>query len=250
MGIEPRKKNICIVGFAPSSAMLAPYHLLGDEDWEFWGINELYLMVPHASKFDKWFQLHMRADNIDRNPRDPKHKDWLKTCKMPVIIQYAHEEIPTSIAYPLKEVQKYFGQNIIKNIDTLDSKEDFNYYTNTISYMIALAIMQKPNLIAVYGVDMAQEQEFGHQRPSCEFFLGYCAGAGIKLYIPPESDLLKTSFLYGFEDEPDWKKKARAFIDEKEAMLNQVTSQIDQLVPNMHYQRGCRDAAKYFLGQR
>jgi len=43
--------------------------------------------------------------------------------------------------------------------------------------------------------------EYHYQRPSCEFFLGWAVGRGMKVYIPPQADLLKTRFLYGFGEQ-------------------------------------------------
>lgn len=40
-----------------------------------------------------------------------------------------------------------------------------------------------------------------NQRPSCEFFIGVGHGRGIKMSVQATSDLLKTPFLYGFEDD-------------------------------------------------
>jgi len=53
----------------------------------------------------------------------------------------------------------------------------------------------------VYGVDMAQDSEWQFERPSVEFFLGWAKGAGINLVLPQKCDLLKTAWLYPFEDD-------------------------------------------------
>ena len=47
---------------------------------------------------------------------------------------------------------------------------------------------------------MGQDTEYATQRPSCEFFLGICVGYGIPVQIDPVSDLLKTDFLYGYDE--------------------------------------------------
>ena len=39
------------------------------------------------------------------------------------------------------------------------------------------------------------------QRPSCEWAVGIAQGRGCKVYLPPESDLLKCNFLYGYEQD-------------------------------------------------
>jgi hypothetical protein len=76
-----------------------------------------------------------------------------------------------------------------------------DYFTNSISYMLAMAIDEGYQVIHVYGVDMAQDTEYGTQRPSCEFFLGVAVGRGIQIYVPKTSDLLKVRWMYGYEDE-------------------------------------------------
>ena len=56
-------------------------------------------------------------------------------------------------------------------------------------------------------MDMATNEEFSEQRPSCEYFLGWAKGLGIDVFIPPKSDLCKTLWLYPFEDEAPFKQK-------------------------------------------
>lgn len=46
----------------------------------------------------------------------------------------------------------------------------------------------------------SHNSEYEAQRPSCEFWLGVAQGLGIHVHIPPAADLLKTRFLYGFEE--------------------------------------------------
>lgn len=52
--------------------------------------------------------------------------------------------------------------------------------------------------IQVWGVDMAQDSEYNHQRPSCEAAIGFARGLGIKVFIPDTSDLMKCLFVYGY----------------------------------------------------
>ena len=80
--------------------------------------------------------------------------------------------------------------------------------------MLALAIHEGFEEIHVYGVDMAVDTEYHHQRPSCEFFLGLAAGMGIKIFVPDTADLLKTRFLYGFDEpkETKWKRKRNSIL--------------------------------------
>ena len=68
------------------------------------------------------------------------------------------EDIPMSEKYPLDD--------IIESLKT-------DYFTNSISYMIAYAVYLGYESISVYGVDMAQEAEYAKERPSVEYFIGY-----------------------------------------------------------------------------
>jgi len=110
--------------------------------------------------------------------------------------------IPLSIPYPLNEIVEFFSQ---KGFDISLCR----YLTNTISYEIALAIYLGFKEIQVWGVDMSMGTEYEAQRPSCEFWAGVAAGMGIKFLVPAQADLLKTRFLYGFEEklQDTWAEK-------------------------------------------
>ena len=191
----PRVKNkVAIVGFAPSS-MLDAKTRFDDDDFEIWPLNQLYLPFPAmAERADRWFQIH-HAHDYDAAVRDHKHGDWLKEWSQktgrPLYMQERVPDIPTSIEYPVDYICNKYGR----------------YFTNSISWMIVTAIEEGFKEMHIFGVDMAQDDEYANQRPSCEYFIGLARGAGIKVYIPDKSDLLKTLWLYPFEPEsPMWVK--------------------------------------------
>jgi len=85
----------------------------------------------------------------------------------------------------------------------------------------------------------SHNSEYGPQRPSCEYFLGVAVGLGIKVHIPPQADLLKTRFLYGFEErlQVAWESKMQQMLDSMEqrkakalAQAQHAQKQIDQYV--------------------
>ena len=203
-GLKPKK--VAIVGYT-SHSKLAPFN---SPDFEIWGLNDLYDYIP---RFSRWFEIHPRktVDRWQSSRTNRNHLEALKQLPCPIYMQQHYEDIPNSIPYPIKEVQEDIGANFLN---------EFNgYLTNSISMMIALAIMERFQEIHVYGVDMAVgHEEYGKQRPSCEFWLGVAAGRGIKLYIPKEADLLTSLFIYGYE-----KEKQDAFM----AKINQVLNDID-----------------------
>src|SRR3972149_6802907 len=86
--------------------------------------------------------------------------------------------IPASIAYPFDEVVAAVGSNY--------------FATNTIGYMLGLAILEGVKEIRLYGINMG-DQDLGdrYARPSIEFLLGLASGRGAKVWVPEESALLK-----------------------------------------------------------
>ena len=79
----------------------------------------------------------------------------------------------------------------------------FKYWTNSPSYMMGLAMLQGATHIGVWGIDMAMNDEYAYQRPSCELMIGACLAKGIHVTIPPESSLCKSHRLYGYETHSD-----------------------------------------------
>lgn len=234
-----KSNKVAIVGCADSKK-LTP---IDDPAFEIWGMNNLY---PHLPRADRWFEIHeikhdgtnyyRRGERIFRgqvvNNYLQKMGEWAQKQNCPVYMQQHWEIAPTSTPYPLQPILQKFG----------------NYFTNSVSYMLAMAIMEKYEEIHIYGVDMAvagndifnpEKNEYSYQRPSVEWLLGWCMGAGIKTYVPPEADLLKTRFLYGFEQQKEdaWKKKCKIIMTtmrEKRAKLeNEIRlkeSQIQQYI--------------------
>jgi len=232
----PRTRDkVAIVGFAPSS-MTDVRCLFGDPEWEIWGLNQLYISFPaiveHATR---WWQIHHRHD-YDRAVRDHKHHDWLaQQRRFPIYMQEQIGDIPLSVPLPFKDIVSAFPYG--------------NYMTNSISWEIALAIMEGFKTIHVYGVDMAQDEEFFEQRPSCEYWAGIAVGRGIDFYIPTKSDLLKTAWMYPIEtDSPmrikidSRRKELRQRVNETHAQKQAMNDQEMQLLgalENMNYIEKC-----------
>lgn len=130
----PRRTKVAILGFT-QSFQKAPF---GDPSWEIWGLNELYMFVP---RWDRWFELHSRAVYEADKTRVSDHVQKLMGMTCPVYMHQRWDDIPGSVPYPLDAIIQRFG----------------NYFTNTISYMLALAIMEGFTEIGVYGVDMCHD---------------------------------------------------------------------------------------------
>ncbi len=185
------KDRLCIVGCADTKE-LVPFHQT--DEFEFWGVNNLFLTLP-KKPFTRWFEVHQityeegrwlrRGKPEFRGQQVEAYLKDLANLPCPVYLQNANPLISNAVQYPLAEIVSEFGP----------------YFTNTISWEIALAIHEGFKEIQIYGVDMAVDTEWHHQRPSCEYFLGVAVGKGIKVWMPDACDLLKNRFLYGFQEE-------------------------------------------------
>ena len=222
----PPQRKIAIVGKAGSSLGLAPY---GDENWQIWTLSDLVL-AHQAPRYEVQFELHDAALVQQR----PLYWEWLARCEpaKPIYMRQAHPDIKASVDYPINEIVSEFG----------------GYFTNTVSYMIALAIAMKPETIGVWGVDMACSAEYRAQRPSCEYFLGIAKGMGIEIIVPPQADLLKTCGLYAFDDKvSDLAAKCKARADELKARIQEASQRRDQAACDAAYLQGAlEDTSEYW----
>jgi hypothetical protein len=185
----PKKEKVAIIGCADSKEE-APWHLT--EEFEFWGVNNLFLTFPKP--FTRWFDIHqfsqagetwLRRGKPDfRGMPINKYLAALGKLPFPIYMQQPNPLVPNAIVFPFAAMVQAFG----------------GYYTNTISWEISLAMAEGFKEIHIYGVDMAVDSEYHHQRPSCEYFLGMAVGRGIKVFIPDTCDLMKTRFLYGAQE--------------------------------------------------
>jgi hypothetical protein len=255
--VKKKKNKVAIVGFSDSKS-LAPFK---DESFEIWGLNSLFEAIP---RYDRWFEIHEREKfNLDTNKEigygltrtgEPYvHALAKMTC--PLYMVESYPDIPTSIRYPIEEIIMEFHpmgrpENAIKDWTKDILTEDWNgYFTNSVSYMIALAIYEKYEEIHIYGVDMATSGEYSYQRSSCELYVGIAIGRGIKVFIPNQADLLKNRYLYGYENEKEDRFNSK--IDQTVKSMNErytialqnrdfAQKQIDQYIGAMEFAKEMR----------
>jgi hypothetical protein len=180
------------VGTSPNHWHLAPFN---DPSWDIWCMSRLF-QDPRCTRWNVWFELHHtddlcgsrgKPDDAQESLSRRVYLEWLQRQEGQIYIRDKTPLIPNGTRYPIEEVLKVFPRG---------------YFTNTVSYAIALAICFQPEEIGLWGVDMALSEEYQHQRPSVEYFCGLAEGAGIKLTLPPETTLLKTAQLYALVDDP------------------------------------------------
>lgn len=252
-GRKPTKRTdkVAIVGFAPSSMHLAPFQ---DESWEIWTLNNIYSALP-LNRWDRWFELHknfreyppmhdvrMDAGAIVRGDSRPavgavvQHVDWLKqqAPDRPIYFLDDEPDIPAGVKYPLDQVLAWCQQEGVAP-----------YFTNSISYMIALALMDGYKTIGVWGVDMAAGGEYQQERPSVEYWLGV-AKRYAEVVLPKESELLKAR-LYGYELDNQFVTKAKVRFQELMNNHNRALEQAKQAMDAANYFRGAAEDCQYFI---
>lgn len=175
-----KRKKFAIVGFSESSRHLAPYD---DDEWCINAMNQLYRHIPRG---DVWWEMHTRGDFLADQVPGTDYLKWLKECPIPVYMIEKFADIPSAVRFPIEDAVSNFG----------------DYYYSTISYMIALAIMEGFTTIGIWGVDLSHDSEYEYQKPSAEYLLGVARGLGIDLVIAPQSALLKGMYRYGYQKMP------------------------------------------------
>lgn len=241
--VEPRKRDkVAIIGFT-THQRYAPWT---DPSYELWGLNDLHGMVQQFAPdiFEKhpdrirWFQLHRDDAGQFHGVRDPNHRAFLQFAHpFPIYMWNHYDEFPSSVPFPLQEL---LTKPVLPHGKPISEEA---YYNNSISYMIALAILEGFKEIAVFGVDMAIEgvhgqSEYGHQRPSVEYFIGVARGLGINVVLHEESEICKCAFLYGYDNTMYIRRKWLARSEHLQQQLADATNDYEAIKRNLHEIRG------------
>lgn len=179
-------KKVAIIG-GGFSRVEAPFK---DSSWKFWGLNDRYV---EGVEWDRWFEIHSfsicsvnkkltrKGLMMFRGKTIEQYLSQLEDLKVPVYMQETCMILSNAIAYPEVEIVERFGR----------------VFTNTISWMIALAIYEGYD-IGLFGVDMVRDYEL-EGRVSVAYLIGVARGLGLEVTIAESCPLLKVDKLYGFE---------------------------------------------------
>lgn len=227
--MPPKRTKVALVGFA-STYKHAPYD---DPSWEIWGINELW---KYLGRWDRWFELHKRdVFAKEGNREQAAHVAWLQSQNesRPIYMLERFDDIPGSVPYPLKAMSERFFPG-----------QERPYFTSSISYMLALAIAEGFTEIALYGIDLAADVEYMHQRPSAEYLIGVARGMGITVTIAPGSALLKSDGVYGYDQQLNQKDVPLTLAWYRER-VRVVTENRAKTLDLLHHHDGLLEEAAY-----
>lgn len=161
--------KVAIIGLSQTTHDQAPFR---DSDWQIWGLPWDRSAWPYMSRM---FEMHdLRLLRSEHSRRQDGYIGWLETVGVPLYMQT--NEVEGSTEYPFDAVSETIGAV---------------YFNSSIAYAMALAIHEGADEIAIYGVDMRGDDEYGYQKPNMEYLIGLARGKGINVSIPEESPLCK-----------------------------------------------------------
>ena len=143
-------------------------------DGESWGVNHLITRRPVSMYFD----LH----------------DWEKEREDQLALLKAARERGEETNTPIMTQENYPLKEIIKEFQT-------DYFSNTVAYMIALAIYTGYDEIDLYGVNQEIGSEYIFEKGGVEYWLGIAKGRGINIAVHGERShvlLTQSKQMYGF----------------------------------------------------
>lgn len=169
------KSPLSIVGNHSSAQ-----HLMLDGD--IWVFNGKGATLP---RYTAVFQMHQPCDW-----GGGWSQRWLKeNITIPVYMRKVYPEVPMAIRYPFEEVYNL--------LDIKHRGNQLKYFTSSIAYALALAILQERPRIDLYGLDMTDD-EYKQQKDCFAFWVGVAAGRGIEININC-ADNIFCALLYGEE---------------------------------------------------
>jgi len=207
-------KKVVLLGTAQASMNLAPFGQSADgDDWEIWSCSPGTYGVP---RIDRFFELHRWE------PGQPwfqeGYTNFLKGFVGPVYMSKHIPEVTNCVVLPYKELVAKYGPY---------------FFTSSLAWMMAMAIEEGAEKIALYGVDMAHSTEYGEQRLGCQYFAVLARSLGIEVGVPPESDLLRPAPLYGIcENSHGWIKqtcRARELAGRKAALTEEIEKKVQEV---------------------
>ena len=173
--------KVAIVGMSPATHDLAPF---GDREWETWGLP----WDGDWSRMTRTFEIHDAKLFDDRGFYPPGYRERLEHCPG-LYLQRGMVEYPDAVPYPLEAVTAAIGRD---------------YFQSSVAYMIALAIHEGASEIALCGVDMGDDTEYGYQKANAEYLLGIAAGRGIRVHIPEVSPVCKYAPVFDYKTRYGW----------------------------------------------
>lgn len=175
-------KSVSIVGSAPSSQHLAPYG-----DGEVWVTGpQSIIHIECGQKFTRIFEIHSTPTVIT-----PEYVRQLVSFGKPVVVNRDFIDRESNV------VELFDHERAMQFLESNGKA----YLTSSVAYMIAYAVMHSYEKISIYGVDLCvDDNEYFYQRACVEAWIGLAKGRGIDVFIPSQSSILKSTYVYGIDN--------------------------------------------------
>ena len=219
--------NIAILGTAPSSRDLAPFN---DPTWEIWTCSPGNLEAPRSDVHFEFHSLDVNWVDIELD-RKLKYFEWMKQ-RPKLFLPRAYPGFQNGTPYPIEAMIEKYTQY---------------FFTSSISLMMAHAIEQKPETIGIWGVDMATDDEYVLQKSGCQFFIREAHSQGIKIVIPPESDLAVPPPVYGLCMESHMWRKLNARSQELRTRIDNLSRQRQAISTEEVHLKGALEDLDYMI---
>lgn len=229
-------KKIAILGTAPSSVHLAPFK---DLSYQIWACSPGNYPVLARERCDVFFELHrfespvIGLGHLQVPWFTPEYVAWLRQFKGTIYTGEQVLELPTSVRLPREHLQEVFGPY---------------FFTSSIAWMAALALETNPDLeeLGFFGVDMSAKEEYIEQRQGCHYFITEAVKRGIKITVPPESDLLQAPMQYAIDEWMPMMIKITARRKELEGRRAAAQQAINNANNELWFVSGALDDIDYF----
>lgn len=195
----------------------------GKPDYEFWGLQGHY---QTGKKFNRVYELHS-AKALDSMGLQKSQGDWM-FANVTHIHPKLEECFPNAKVFEFEKYLEKYGRSVFRC---------------SISWILAEAIEEKPDVIEIYGVTLSGKEEYRSQKPSVAAFVLAARALGIRVYVDREDELFSCPWVYGHEEVPGFilsiqdkgRKIERDMFNaesetlEKRAMFNRLEGQNDIL---------------------
>ena len=241
-------------------------------DFEIWGCSPgLWAITPRATR---WFEVHRWEPG--QAWFSPQYVQFLRDFKGPLYVGAKIPELPNALVYPIDRMEEQFASYFFTSslalmlalaIDTIEqvraARKCHRMYQLAMdagvpapACEVALprhvdpAELEKTDdddIIGLWGVDMAASEEYGYQRPGCQFFVLEAMRRGIAVYLPPESDLMRPMPVYGMSE---WDHNY-CKLTQRSREINAKTQEAQRLIAEqtqiMHVAQGEMNALSSFV---
>lgn len=199
-------KSVTIMSFGPSL-----FERKLEVDGEIWSLNDCWDLFQHnpdkLNNVTRIYEMHDMEKRLitesaeNHIPHVCNMKRWCKRG-VRIVMQRTHPTLPTSEAFPLKEIEEFFGVKAYTDYWGLD------FWNGTPPYMLAHAVHEGYTKIQMIGVD-ADEFRHNRQRRTMTYLMGFAKAIGIEvtgLTVHSGHPVKR----YGYDYGPEWDAEQNA----------------------------------------